>query len=193
MPEAIRPWDQLLSGTAQLLLCDLQPGIVSRSKTTQPNTIRKAAGVLLQMAKLFSLPTVLSTVPEQQKQPELITELRNSGFAPEKMRMSASPFLDSATVEAVCGSDRKVLIIAGVLTEVVTLHAVLDACARGYQVLVPVDACGGSSERTENAAFRQMEGAGAVTTSVLSIATKLAPDFSTPQGQQIFGVVQPLF
>lgn len=106
--------------------------------------------------------------------------------------MSASPFLDSATVEALGGSDRKVLIIAGFAAEVVTVHAVLDALARGYQVLVPVDACGGFSERTENAAFRQMEAAGAITTSVLSVATKLAPDFTTSQGQQMFGIVQHL-
>jgi len=36
-----------------------------------------------------------------------------------------------------------------------------------------VDACGGKSERTEAAAFRQIEAVGGVTT----LATALAPDF----------------
>jgi hypothetical protein len=40
-----------------------------------------------------------------------------------------------------------------------------------------VDVCGGMSERTEQAALRQIIAAGAITTSVVSIATKLAPDF----------------
>ncbi len=72
------------------------------------------------------------------------------------------------------------------------MHAVLDALKSGYQVLVPVDACGGMSERTEQAAFRQVEAAGAITTSVVSIATRLSPDFTTEQGKQMFRVVQQL-
>jgi nicotinamidase-related amidase len=75
---------------------------------------------------------------------------------------------------------------------VVVLHAVLDACKQGYRVLVPVDACGGLSERTEEAALRQIEAAGAISTSVVSIATKLAPDFTTDVGKQMFGIVQKL-
>lgn len=70
------------------------------------------------------------------------------------------------------------------------LHAVLDARKYGYQVLVPVDACGGMSPRTEEAAFRQIEFSGAITTSVVSIAAKLAPDFTTNQGKQMFAIVQ---
>ena len=59
-------------------------------------------------------------------------------------------------------------------------------------MLVPVDACGGMSAATEAAAFRQIEAAGAVTTSVVSIATKLAPDFTTEQGRRVFTLVQEL-
>ncbi len=192
MPDETTAWDQLAVETAQVLLCDLQTQIVVRSKTTDPESLRKSAGVLLQLAKLFALPTTLSVVPEQEKAPELIPELRNAEFAWERLRASASPFLDAATVQSLADSGRKVLIIGGFATEVVVLHAVLDARKRGYQVLVPVDACGGMSERTEEAAFRQIEFAGAITTSVVSIATELAPDFTTDQGKQMFAIVQQL-
>ena len=60
-------WDQLSSQTAQVLFCDLQKELVARSKTTEPKALHKAAGVLMQLAKLFSLPTTLSVVPEQEK------------------------------------------------------------------------------------------------------------------------------
>ena len=73
-----------------------------------------------------------------------------------------------------------------------SLHAALDARKHGYLVLIPVDVCGGMSERTEQAALRQVEAAGAITTSVVSIATKLAPDFTTDLGKQMFGIVQKL-
>ncbi len=185
-------WDQLSTDSAQLLLCDLQPQIVARSKTIEPDALGKSAGVLLEVARLFSLPTTLSVVPEGDKAPELISELRGSGFAQEKLRASASPFLDEATKNLLAQSRRKVLTIGGFATEAAVLHAVLDACAQGYEVLVPVDVCGGMSERTEQAALRQIIAAGAITTSVVSIATKLAPDFTTDLGKDLFSIVQRL-
>jgi len=185
-------WDQLSTDSAQLLLCDLQPEIVARSKTIDRDVLSKSAGVLLEIARLFSLPTTLSVVPEGDKAPELISELRGNGFAQEKLRASASPFFDAATKNLLAQSKRKVLIIGGFATEAVVLHAVLDARTQGYDVLVPVDVCGGMSERTEQAALRQLEAAGAVTTSVVSIAIKLAPDFTTDLGKDLFNIVQRL-
>jgi hypothetical protein len=192
MHKGTSAWDQLSTDSAQLLLCDLQPDIVARSKTIDRDVLIKSAGVLLEIAKLFSLPTTLSVVPEGDKAPELISELRGSGFAQEKLRASASPFLDEATKNLVAQSGREVLIIGGFATEAVVLHAVLDARAQGYDVLVPVDVCGGMSERTEQAALSQIMAAGAITTSVVSIATKLAPDFTTDRGKDLFNVVQRL-
>jgi Isochorismatase family len=192
MHKGASAWAQLSTDSAQLLLCDLQPDIVARSKTIDRDVLIKSAGVLLEIAKLFSLPTTLSVVPEGDKAPELISELRGSGFAQEKLRASASPFLDEATKNLVAQSGRQVLIIGGFATEAVVLHAVLDARAQGYDVLVPVDVCGGMSERTEQAALSQIMAAGAITTSVVSIATKLAPDFTTDRGKDLFNVVQRL-
>jgi len=185
-------WDQLSIDSAQLLLCDLQPEIIARGRTIDRDALSKSAGVLLEIAKLFSLPTTLRVVTEGDKAPELISELRGSGFAQEKLRASASPFFDVATKNLLAQSRRKVLIIGGFATESVVLHAVLDARAQAYEVLVPVDVCGGMSERTEQAALRQIIAAGAITTSVVSIATKLAPDFTTDLGKDIFNIVQRL-
>jgi hypothetical protein len=179
MSNGTSAWDQLSTDSAQLLLCDLQPEIVARSKTIDPDVLGKSAGVLMEVAKLFSLPTTLSVVPEGDKAPDLISELRGGGFAQEKLCASASPFLDEATNNLLGRSNRKVLIIGEFATEAVVLHAMLDARAQGYEVLVPVDVCGGLSKRTEQAALRQIIAAGAITTSVVPIATKLARDFTT--------------
>ena len=192
MRKGTSAWDQLSIDSAQLLLCDLQPVIIARSRTIDRDVLSKSAGVLLEIAKLFSLPTILSVVPEGNSAPELISELRGNGFAQEKLRASASPFWDEATKNLLAQSRRKVLIICGFATEAVVLHAVLDARAQGYKVLVPVDVCGGLSERTEQAALRQMIAAGAITTSVVSIGTKLAPDFTTNRGMELFNIVQRL-
>jgi nicotinamidase-related amidase len=106
--------------------------------------------------------------------------------------MSANPFLDRATRDAIAASGRKALVVAAFATEVVVVHAVRAAIEAGYRVHVPVDACGGMSDRTEAAAFRQIEAAGGVTTSVVELVTALAPDFSTSPGQQAFAASQAL-
>jgi Isochorismatase family len=188
MSNELSAWDQLSPQSAHLLLCDLQKQIVARSKTTDKEALARSAGVLLELAKLFALPTTLSVVPEGGKAPELIPELHNSGFAQEKLRSSASPFTEPLTAEALGRSARKVLVVGGFAMEVVVLHAVHDARKQGYQVLIPVDVCGGMSERTEQAALRQIEAAGAISTSVVSIATKLAPDFTTDLGNKCSGL-----
>jgi nicotinamidase-related amidase len=108
------------------------------------------------------------------------------------LRTSASPFLDEDTVKVLAGNKRPTLVIAGFATEVVVLQAALHAASAGYQVLVPIDACGGMSERTEMAALRHIEASGAILTSVVSLSTALAPDFTTDLGKQMFALVQQL-
>ena len=110
----------------------------------------------------------------------------------EYPRMSASPFLDEATCAAIAATRRQNLVIAGFATEVVVLHAVRDALAAGYRAHVPVDACGGMSSRTEDAAFRQIEAAGGVTTSVVTLVTAMVPDVSTDLGRQALEILQSL-
>ena len=179
--------------TVQVLFADLQPQIVARSKTNTPGALARSAGVLAQVARLLHLPMHLSVVPEGGQRPELIPELaRETDGVAQFLRVSASPFLDEATRAAIAATGRQHLVIAGFATEAVVVHGVCDAIAAGYQVYVPVDACGGMSSRTEDAAIRQIEAAGGITTSVVTLVTALAPDFSTDLGKKAFGILQSL-
>jgi pimeloyl-ACP methyl ester carboxylesterase/nicotinamidase-related amidase len=179
--------------TVQVLFADLQPQIVARSKTNPPDALTRSAVVLAQVARLLHLPMHLSVVPEGGQRPELIPELaRETEGVAQHSRVTASPFLDEATRAAIAATGRQHLIIAGFATEAVVLHAARDALAARYHVYVPVDACGGLSARTEDAAFREIEAAGGVTTSVITLVTALAPDFSTDLGGKAFGILQSL-
>jgi nicotinamidase-related amidase len=108
------------------------------------------------------------------------------------LRTGASPFLDKETKMALNSHGPKTLVICGFATEVVVLHAVTGAIEAGYRALVPVDACGGMSERTEAAALRQIEAFGGEVTSTVTMATALAPDFKTFLCQQMFAALQQL-
>lgn len=183
----------LAAKEVQLLFADLQPQIVERSKTTDPKMIAQSAAVLAQLAKVFSLPIAISVVPEGGEAPVLIPELaKEATEAPQFIRASASPSLDEKTKLALEANARKTLVIAGFATEVVVLHSVVGAIEAGYRVIVPVDACGGMSERTESAALRQIEAFGGEVSSTATIATSLEPDFTTDLGQQMFSTIQQL-
>jgi hypothetical protein len=193
MPDIKETWSQLTPETSQVIICDLQEQIVARSKTTTPDALSQSAEVLCQIAQLFKLPLTLSVVPEDKNAPKLIASLK--AFASEKnqfLRATASPFMDPLTREHLTSLGRPTLIIAGFATEVVVLHAALDALRKGYGVIVAVDACGGMSERTESAALAQIRDNGGIVSPVVSIATALSPDFAKPQGQQMFQIVQTL-
>jgi nicotinamidase-related amidase len=179
--------------TVQILFADLQPPIVARSKTNPPQGLTCAAFVLAQCARLLGLPMHHSVVPEGGAAPEVLPDLaKETEGAPQFARMTVDPLIDPQTRAAIDAVKRPVLVIAGFATEAVVLHAALSALESGYQVQVPVDACGGMSARTEDAALRQIEAAGGVTTSVVSLVTAMAPDFAREPGRTIFAALQAL-
>jgi nicotinamidase-related amidase len=94
-----------------------------------------------------------------------------------------------ATHEAIAKLGRRTLVIAGVATEIIVQHSALSAASAGYHVQIVVDACGGLSPRTEDAALRRLEQAGVVTTSIASLAGQLAGDFTQPRGGQALGIL----
>jgi isochorismate hydrolase len=193
MPSAQETWSQFSPASAQVLICDLQEQIVARSKTIPPDSLSQSAAVLCQIAQLFHLPLTLSVVPENNEKPKLIKPL--APFSTDQnqfLRATATPFIDPATRDQLASMGKHTLILAGFATEVVVLHAALDALREGYGVLVAVDACGGMSERTETAALNHIRDSGGIITSVVSLATAVIPDFTTPQGQQMFQIVQTL-
>ena len=192
MPHEATAWT-LDAAAVQVMFADLQPSMVARSKTNPPAALAASVGVMAEVAGLLALPTHFSVVPDGDNEPMLIPELaRHAAEAALLPRMSANPFLDAATRTALTAAGRKTLVIAGFAMEVVVLHAARAAIAAGYDVLIPVDACGGMSVRTEDAAIRQIEAAGGITTSVVGLVTALAPDASRSPGQEVFAALQLL-
>jgi nicotinamidase-related amidase len=177
MPNIKETWSQLAPETSQVIICDLQEQIVAPSKTTTPDALSQSAEVLCQIAQLFKLPLTFSVVPEATNAPTLIASLKPFAFEKNQiLRATASPFIDPATREHLASLGRPTLIIAGFATEVVVLHADLDALRAAYGVTVAADACGGMSDRTELAALAQIRDNGGTVSSVVSIATALSPD-----------------
>jgi nicotinamidase-related amidase len=104
-------------------------------------------------------------------------------------RTETSAFADKQTVAELAAGGRRVVILAGVASEIVVVRTALDALHAGYTVQVAVDACGGVNARTEDAAWRRIVQAGGVLTSVTTFGAELTGDFTTELGGKTLGIV----
>ena len=172
-----------------ILFADLQTGIIELSATNELARLRRAVSALAKLGKLFDIPTIVTTAPAEggpHVTPEIAAAL---GELPQNTRNTTDAFMHAATRDAISKTGRKTLLVSGVATEIIVQHSSLSALAHGYQVHVVVDACGGLTPRTEDAALRRLVQAGAITTSIASIAGQLAGDFTQPKGGKAIGIL----
>jgi nicotinamidase-related amidase len=172
-----------------ILFADLQDGIIERAATMDLGRLRRAVAALARLARLFEMPAIVTAAPADggaRITPEIAAAL---GDLPVLTRTTTDAFTHAATRDAIAGTGRKTLLLSGVATEIIVQHSALSAAARGYVVQVVIDACGGVSARTEEAALRRLTQAGVITTSIASIAGQLAADLSDPQGRQALGIL----
>jgi hypothetical protein len=172
---------------AAVLFLDLQEEIVKNSRTLSIERLRRSAGALSRLAALHKLPTFLSAVPPGGAFIDVV--LTPLGDPAPSMRTQTTAFADTGLVDALRATGRRVLVLAGVASEIVVQRTALDALLAGYEVQVAVDACGGVDVRTEDAAWRRIGAAGGVTTSVTTFAAELTGDFTTELGGATLGIV----
>ena len=173
-----------------VLFADLQAGIIELTATNELGHLRRAVLALARLARLFDIHAIVTTAHGRDGAPRVTPEVAAAlGELPFHTRNTTDAFLHPATRDAIVASGRKTLLIAGVASEIIVQHSALSAAARGFGVQVVVDACGGLSPRTEEAAFRRMTQDGVVTTSIASISGQLAGDFTQQKGAEAVGIL----
>lgn len=173
-----------------VLFADLQAGIIELATTSELASLHRAVSALAKLAALFNIPAIVTAAPAREGVPRVMPEIAAAlGELPLHVRTTTDAFTHAATREAVTKTGRRTLLVAGVATEIIVQHSALSGTAHGLAVQVVVDACGGLSKRTEEAAFRRLAREGVATTSVASVAGQLAADFTQPNGQQALGIL----
>jgi nicotinamidase-related amidase len=174
-----------------ILFVDLQQGIIELSKTIALDRLEKGVHGLSKLAKIFGIPVIVSGVPGQDgSAPKMIPQIAEGigGYAVHQ-RSTADSFRNEAILAAVKATQRHTLLISGVSSEVAVQLPALTASDLGYRVFVVTDACGGMSERTEQAAIHRIAKAGGSLVSVMTLAGELAGDFRTAEAQAAIGVL----
>src|SRR5258705_8678005 len=117
---------------------------------------------LAKTAKVFNIPTILTTVIEERGG-YLIKGLQDV-FPEQKPinRTFINTWQDKRVVNAVKATGRKQLVLAALWTEICLAMPALQALAEGYDVFIVTDASGGVSVEAHDMAVRRMIAAGAV-------------------------------
>lgn len=176
---------------AVLIFGDIQDNISKFPLTNPREEILRSARLLAKLAELFDIPTIAMTIPRRDGTsanvvPE-ITQTRSKFTHIERSRPDSFQVPEIRT--AIENTGRKAMIICGIATEIVVQWLALSGRARGYQVYLVVDACGGLGERSEQAAFSRMQAAGVVMTSVVSLAGEFSGDFRGGKGRDVINIV----
>jgi nicotinamidase-related amidase len=174
-----------------VLFADLQAGIVELSQTNPLDRLQKAVRALAKLTRLLAMPALVSGVRGEDGSPaKVIPQIAEGlGELPTHHRTTCDSFLNEEIVSAIKATGRRTLLIAGVATEIAVQLAALTASDQGYRVYVVLDACGGMSERTEQAALHRLAKAGVTTVSVMTLAGELAGDFREARAQQAIAIL----
>jgi nicotinamidase-related amidase len=173
------PQARLSADNAAVLLVDHQTGLLSLVQDYGPDEFKNNVLALADIAKLFNLPTILTTSFEAGPNGPILPELQalfpDAPFIPRPGQINAWDNADF--VKAVKATGRKQLIIAGVVTDVCVAFPTLCALQEGFQVFVVVDASGTFNKSVRDAALMRMAHAGAEMTNWFAVACELQRDW----------------
>jgi len=168
----LRPEDSIL------VLIDHQPFQFANLNSHEPTLIVNAVAGLSKAAKIFNVPTILTTVVEERG--GLIIKQIQDVFPEQKPinRTLINTWQDPAVTDIVAGSGRKQLIIAGLWTEVCVAMPAIQAAGEGYDVFVVTDACGSVSAEAHDMAVRRMVQHGITPINWIAVASEWQRDWA---------------
>ena len=171
--------EMLTPQNSAIALVDYQPamyqGVQSHDRLTTLNNVQ----ILAKAAKLFGIPTIISTIAQNTFSGPFMPEIIKL-FPDHKVldRTSMNAWFDEGFRAAVLGTGRKKLVIAGLWTEACVLFATLDLLKEGFEIYVPADACGDISPEAHERSMERMIQAGAVPITSLQYVFELQQDWA---------------
>ena len=162
-----------------LALIDFQPAMYFGVESHDRLSIMHNAAILAKAAKLFKIPTILSTVAKDSfsgPMNSMITDV----FKGQDLidRTSINAWVDINFRKAVEATGRKKIIVAGLWTEACVLFPSLDMLNVGYEVYIPTDACGDVSLEAHERSVQRLIQAGAVPVTSLQFVFELQQDWA---------------
>ncbi|TCD66061.1 hypothetical protein EIP91_001869 [Steccherinum ochraceum] len=178
-------YDRLDKNNTVLLVVDHQEGLFQLARDQIPSAYKSSILAHAALAKVFNLPTVLTTSadsgPNGPLPQEIIAMHPTSKFIHRQGEVNA---WDNADFQAaVKATGKKQVILAGITTDVCTTFLALSLREAGFSVFANADASGTFDIRTANDANDRMRAAGVQILSMFAVACELMRDWRNTPGQ----------
>ncbi|MGU7772651.1 hydrolase [Burkholderia sp. MR1-5-21] len=149
---------------SQIIFIDQQPQMAMGVQSIDRQTLKNNVVGLAKAAKVFNIPTTLTTVETESFSgyafPELLDVFPNH---PVLERSSMNSWDDQKVRDALAKNGRKKVVVSGLWTEVCNNTFALCAMDEGeYEIYMVADASGGTSKEAHDFAMQRMIQAGIV-------------------------------
>ncbi|MFW6724276.1 hydrolase [Streptomyces sp. MAR4 CNY-716] len=161
-----------------LVLIDHQPFQFANLNSHEPTMVVNNVVGLAKAAKVFEVPTILTTVLEERG--GLLVQGVQDVYPEQKPinRTFINTWQDERVVDAVKATGRKKLIVAGLWTEICVAMPAIQAAGEGFEVFVVTDASGGVSKEAHDTAVQRMVQAGVVPITWLAVMGEWQRDWA---------------
>ena len=154
----------LTSHNCQLIFIDHQPQMAFGVQSIDRQVLKNNAVALAKSARIFDIPTVITTVETESfsghTYPELLAVFPEH---PLLERTSMNSWDDQKVRDALAENDRKKVIVSGLWTEVCNNSFAFSAMLEGgYEIYMVADASGGTSKEAHDYSMQRMVQAGVV-------------------------------
>jgi len=162
-----------------VIFIDFQPQMTFGVANIDRQTLFNNVILLAKAAKIFKVPTILTTVETKSFSGNMWPQLLDIFPGQEPIeRSSMNSWESDKFVAAVKATGKKKLVMAALWTEVCLAFPALEALKAGYDVYAVEDASGGTSVTAHNAAMRRVEQAGAVPMTALQVLLEYQRDWA---------------
>lgn len=149
---------------SQLIFIDHQPQMAFGVQSIDRQTLKNNTVALAKAAKVFGIPTTITTVETEafsgHTYPELLAVFPES---PILERTSMNSWDDQKVRDALAANGRKKVLVSGLWTEVCNNSFAFSAMLEGgYEIYMVADASGGTSKEAHDYAMQRMIQAGVV-------------------------------
>ncbi|HIK18564.1 MAG TPA: hydrolase [Leptolyngbyaceae cyanobacterium M33_DOE_097] len=174
-----------------LALIDFQPAMFQGVQSHDRLVVMENVQILAKAAKVFGIPTVLTTVAKDSFSGPFMPEVTD--LFPEQAiidRTSINSWVDANFRAAIAATGRKRIVLAGLWTCACVSFPTFNLLEEGYEVFIPADACGDTSVEAHERAMQRLVQAGAVPLTSLQWVFELQQDWARQETYE--GVMQIL-
>lgn len=178
----MKPSTNLLSpNNHALVLIDFEGQMAFATTSIPLSELRTNVAIIAGASKIFNVPTIVTTVAEETFSGPVFPEVEE--FYP----MATSGYIDRTTMntwedenayQAITGTKKQKLVLAGLWTGVCIVGPALSAIDEGYEVYVITDACGDVSKEAHERAIQRMIQVGAKPITSIQYLLELQRDWA---------------